>query len=182
MTSFGSDLTHDSSLAEVASSVAEPRTLDPMDRGQRRFDVARLWADYGARLVRFGGVTIVSNIVGLTTLAIGLFVFDWPGVLANFVSVCATTPPAYYLNRKWVWGRSGDHSTTREVAPFWIMTLFGFVVSTIAIGVADLMTDAKPVLLAAQVGSFGALWLLKFAFLEKVLWPDDDSVSVPEVV
>ncbi len=169
------------SLVHNARRDAEPNTLVRMDRPVRRFDVARLWEQYGLRLVRYGGVTVVSTVVGLTTLAIGIFVFDWPGVFANFVSVCASTPPAYLLNRKWVWGREGDHSTSREVAPFWIMTFFGFVVSTIAIGVADTITDSKPILLLTQIGSFAALWLLKFAFLEKVLWPNEDS-AVPERV
>ena len=136
----------------------------------RRLHLARLWEDYGARLLRYGGVTIVSTVVGFSTLLIGLYVFDWPGVFANFVSVCMSTPPAYYLNRQWVWERgAGNHSASREVGPFWVMTFMGFVVSTIAIGIASALTDLKPVLLVTQVGSFGALWLLKFAFLEKYL-------------
>lgn len=146
----------------------------------RRFTLARLWQDYGKRLLRYGGVTVVSSTVGFTTLLIGLYVFDWPGVFANFMSVCMSTPPAYYLNRRWVWERGiGNHSASREVGPFWIMTFFGFVVSTVAIGIASLITDVKVVLLVTQLASFAFLWLLKFAFLEKYLWRDALHVHEP---
>ena len=146
----------------------------------RRLNPARLWHDYGRRLVRYGGVTVVSSTVGFTTLLIGLYVFDWPGVFANFVSVCASTPPAYYLNRRWVWERGvGNHSASREVGPFWVMTFFGFIVSTVAIGIASLVTDVKVVLLFTQLASFGGLWLIKFAFLEKFLWKDALHVHEP---
>ena len=146
----------------------------------RRLALARLWGDYGARLMRYGGVTIVSTVVGLSTLFVGLYVFDWPGVFANFVSVCMSTPPAYYLNRRWVWERgTGNHSASREVGPFWVMTFMGFAISTVAIGIASTLTDVKAVLLITQVCSFGALWLLKFAFLEKYLWKDAEHVHEP---
>jgi putative flippase GtrA len=146
----------------------------------RRLDLARLWEDYGPRLMRYGGVTVVSTVVGLSTLFVGLYVFDWPGVFANFVSVFMSTPPAYYLNRRWVWERgTGNHSAAREVGPFWIMTFMGFAISTIAIGIASTLTDVKAVLLITQVASFGALWLLKFAFLEKYLWKDAEHVHEP---
>jgi putative flippase GtrA len=146
----------------------------------RRLDLARLWQDYGRRLVRYGGVTVVSTVVGLTSLFIGLYLFDWPGVFANFISVCMSTPPAYYLNRRFVWERGmGNHSASREVGPFWVMTIFGFIVSTLAIGIASLLTDVKAVLLLTQVASFGALWLLKFVFLEKYLWKDALHVHEP---
>ena len=146
----------------------------------RRLALARLWGDYGARLMRYGGVTIVSTVVGLSTLFVGLYVFDWPGVFANFVSVCMSTPPAYYLNRRWVWERgTRNHSASREVGPFWVMTFMGFAISTVAIGIASTLTDVKAVLLITQVCSFGALWLLKFAFLEKYLWKDAEHVHEP---
>lgn len=169
-------------LPEDTPRGANPPTLDEMDQ-PGRFDVARLWASYGVRLMRYGGVTIVSSTIGLTTYAIGLLVFDWPALAANFLSVCVSTPPAYYLNRQWVWERdSGGHSVSREVGPFWIMTLIGFAVSTTAIGIMDTFTDNKIVLLLTQVASFGALWLVKFAFLEKVMWKAEHPGRTSESV
>lgn len=125
--------------------------------------------------MRYGGVTIVSTVVGLSSLAVGLYVFDWPPLFANFISVCMSTPPAYYLNRQWVWGREpGNHSMAAEIGPFWLMTFLGFAVSMVAIGVVSSLTGRRLYLLFSQVMSFGSLWLVKFAFLEKYLWHDGD--------
>lgn len=143
-----------------------------------RFSPARLWADYGARLLRYGGVTVVTTLVGLTTLLIGLKVFDWEPWVANLVSVFMSTPFAYYLNRRFVWEQaSGNHSVSREITPFWIMTGVGFVVSTGAVWIASRFTDATALLLLTQLAAFGGLWLVKFAFLEKYLWPDAEPVE-----
>ena len=137
----------------------------------RRFHLPRLWRDYGLRLMRYGGVTVVSSMVGLTTLAVGIVIIGWPALFANFISVLFSTPPAYLLNRHWVWERDpGGHSVSGEIGPFWVMTFLGWLVSSIAVGSADLVTDNDFLLIATQVASFGALWLLKFAFLEKVMW------------
>lgn len=139
----------------------------------RRFSVTRLWDEYGKRLLRYGGVTIVSTVVGLATLYVCLRFFGFGGIVSNFWSVLLSTPPAYYLNRAYVWGRgTNNHSASREVGPFWILTLLGWVVSTIAIAIADTQTDSELVLLFTQMAAFAGLWLVKFAFLEKVLWPD----------
>lgn len=147
-----------------------------MDEGPR-FQFARLWQDYGVRLMRYGGVTIVSTIVGLSTLAFAVYVLGWSGVPANFLSVLASTPPAYILNRHWVWEQnSGDHSVSGEIGPFWIMTFVGFVVSTIAIAIVDVYTDERLLLLVTQIAAFATLWLVKFAFLEKFLWKDAERV------
>lgn len=151
-----------------------PPNLLRMDQ-PRRFDVARLWVDYGARLMRYGGVTIVSTVVGLSSLAVGLYVFEWPPLFANFISVCMSTPPAYYLNRQWVWGRKpGNHKLAGEIGPFWVMTFLGFAVSMTAIAAVGTVTKEPIVILLTQVASFGALWLVKFAFLEKYLWHDGE--------
>ncbi len=166
----------------TASSVASPippevnaPSLVRMN-GTPRFHPVRLWRDYGVRLMRYGGVTLISSAVGLTTFAIGVIVFDWPAVFANFVSVLFSTPPAYLLNRHWVWERDpGGHSVSSEIGPFWILTLLGWLVSTIAVGTVAAMIDDDTlvndmILIATQVAAFGSLWLVKFAFLEKVMW------------
>lgn len=149
----------------------------------RRFNVARLWQQYGLRLLRYGGVTVVSTIVGLSTLVFGIRVLAWSALSSNFLSVIVSTPPSYYLNRHWVWGKNpGDHSVSREVGPFWIMTILGFVISSIIVWSVSQFTDRLPLILLAQMASFGLLWLLKFAFLEKVIWKDRAHAPVTESV
>jgi putative flippase GtrA len=152
--------------------------LDKMDQSSR-FNLARLWDVYGMRLLRYGGVTVVTTLVGLTTLFFGLYVFEWSPWFANLVSVFMSTPFAYYLNRRFVWEQAaGNHSVSREVTPFWIMTGIGFIVSTAAVWMASLFTESNPLLLLTQLCAFGGLWLVKFAFLEKYLWADAEPISV----
>lgn len=145
-----------------------------MDQSSR-FNVARLWYVYGRRLMKYGGVTVVSTVVGVSSLIVGLYVFDWHPIFANFISVCMSTPPAYLLNRQWVWEQdSGGHSVAGEIGPFWIVTLLGFVVSTLAVGVVSELTERRLVIVFTQIAAFGSLWLIKFVFLEKVLWKDSE--------
>ena len=61
--------------------------ISQMDEGHSRFDPMRLWREYGVRLMRFGGVTVVTTVIGLATLFVGLAVFEWGEVIANFASV-----------------------------------------------------------------------------------------------
>ena len=143
-----------------------------------RFHPARLWADYGSRLMRYGGVTVVTTVVGLTALFVGLAVLEWDRVPANLVSVTASTPFAYYLNRNYVWERQpGNHSASREVTPFWIMSFVGYGFSTLVVYVAGFISEATVFLLLAQLAAFGTLWLFKFAFLEKYLWSEPENIS-----
>ncbi len=141
-----------------------------------RLDPMRLWADYGSKLMRYGGVTVVTTVVGLTVLFLGLEVLELSRVPANLLSVFASTPFAYTLNRRFVWERKpGNNSVSKEVGPFWIMTLFGFVFSTFVVWFVGLFSAATMVLLLAQLSAFGTLWLIKFAFLEKYLWKEDSE-------
>ncbi len=153
-----------------------------MDESHARFAPERLWAEYGAKLMRYGGVTIVTTVVGLGTLFVGLAVFGWDRVIANFASVLLSTPFAYYLNRSYVWERAaGNHSATGEVGPFWIMTFIGFAFSTLVVWLAGFISEATWFLLAAQIGAFASLWLIRFAFLEKYLWRDEVDVAAERV-
>jgi hypothetical protein len=82
-----------------------------------------------------------------------------------------------------VWGKNpGDHSVSREVGPFWVMTILGFMISSIIVWSVSQFTDRLPLILLAQMASFGILWLLKFAILEKVIWKDNATPVVSERV
>ena len=86
------------------------------------------------------------------------------------------------LNRSYVWERdAGNHSVSGEVGPFWILTFVGFVFSTIVVWLAGFISEETVFLLAAQMAAFGALWLVKFAVLEKYLWPDEAEAPAERV-
>ena len=122
------------------------------------------------RLLRFG---LVSVVVTPTTLAI-LYVLHgvagWQPWHANLLAVSAGAVPAYFLNRYWVWARSGRNRLWGEVLPFWAITLLGGAASTVAVDAAG-RWDNSGLLVLVNLGTYGALWLVKFAFLDRVLWP-----------
>jgi putative flippase GtrA len=118
------------------------------------------------------GTTLLSAGV-LVALALGAGV---PAGPANIIAVCCGIGPSYYANRHWVWGRSGRSDITREIVPFWLLSLAGLVVSTVAVGLVSTMTanwstSARAVALPfANLSSFASLWLVQFALLDRVLF------------
>jgi putative flippase GtrA len=118
------------------------------------------------------GTTLLSAAV-LVALVLGAGV---PAGSANVIAVCCGIAPSYLANRHWVWGRSGGGSLGREIVPFWMLSLAGLVASTIAVSVvasvaARWSTSARAIALpVANLSGFGALWLVQFALLDKVVF------------
>jgi putative flippase GtrA len=118
------------------------------------------------------GTTLLSAAI-LVALASGAGV---PAGPANVVAVLCGIGPSYAVNRRWVWGLNGRGDLVRETAPFWLMSIAGLVLSTIAVARAGSLTSswssaARSVALPlVNLSVFGALWLLQFAVLERVLF------------
>jgi putative flippase GtrA len=130
------------------------------------------------RLIRCATVSVgstVASVLIIVTLAVGLGV---PGSIANIVAVLATISPSYVANRRWVWKRDDRSSYTREVLPFWVMSITGLVLSTIAVGAVDHLTagwaaTARSIALpAANLATWGALWIAQFVVLDRVIFRD----------
>jgi putative flippase GtrA len=118
------------------------------------------------------GTTLLSAVV-LVALALGLGV---PAGPANVVAVCCGIGPSFFANRHWVWGRTGRGALVSEILPFWMLSLAGLVASTVAVSIVSSAaihwsTTARAVALPlANLSAFGALWLVQFALLDKVLF------------
>jgi putative flippase GtrA len=118
------------------------------------------------------GTTLLSAAI-LVALAVGAGV---PAGSANVIAVCCGIAPSYLANRHWVWGRSGRGNFSRELVPFWVLSLAGLVASTIAVSVVASVathwsTSARAIALpVANLSVFGALWLVQFALLDKVVF------------
>ncbi|MCY3924858.1 MAG: GtrA family protein [bacterium] len=123
------------------------------------------------RLVRFGAVSAVVTPTTLLILWMLHGVVGRPAWQANLLAVSAGAVPAYLLNRYWVWGRSGRNRLWGEVVPFWSITLVGAAASTVAVDAAGARWDSTGLLVLVNLGTYGVLWLVKFAFLDRVLWP-----------
>jgi putative flippase GtrA len=94
------------------------------------------------------------------------------------IAVSATTLPVFYLNKRWVWGKRGRAHWRREVLPFWGFTLLGLALSTLLVWIAQKVSDATLLVMAANIAGFGLVWLAKFFFLDAVIFnADQDDVA-----
>ncbi len=133
--------------------------------------LTRLWQQYGHKLIRFAGVSVVNVATGQTLLYLCYDRFGWPGMTANIVAVAAGSIPAYLLSRHYVWEREkGDHKLGAEVLPFWGLAFVGLVLSTILVGVVDSFADHTLAVQGANAVAFGSLWIVRFVVLEHLLW------------
>jgi putative flippase GtrA len=118
------------------------------------------------------GTTVLSAVI-LVILAVGAGV---PAGTANVIAVCCGILPSYLGNRRWTWGRSGKGSLTREVLPFWALSISGLLVSTVTVAAAGALTASwSPglrgiVLPVVQAATFAALWVVQFVLLDRVIF------------
>jgi putative flippase GtrA len=111
-----------------------------------------------------------------------LFVF-YPHVLdtamgANVVATCISTVPAYYLNRRWTWGKRGKSHLWKEVMPFWIIALVGLILSTLIVGIAaknaDRVSSSHDVKILivhlANLFSYALIWVARYSILNRFLF------------
>jgi putative flippase GtrA len=129
-------------------------------------------------MIRCAGVSVTTTVLSLAVLGVlvaGRFV---PAGWANVVATMAGIGPSYWLNRRFVWGRSGAHDLSREVLPFWAMSLTALVLSTVAVSRAASWADhgqlsaglRTAVVLTVNVAVFGSLWIAQFFLLDRVLF------------
>jgi putative flippase GtrA len=142
------------------------------------------------KVVKYASVSIISTIVAQVTLLLVFGVLHlMPAVPANIVANVVATPPSYYLNRKWVWGKGGKSHLWREIVPFWVLSFAGLALSSFTVYGADQfakhhdLSHAATSLLvnAANLLAFGSLWLIKFVIYQRLFHvapiehPDDES-------
>ena len=147
----------------------------------------------GRRMIRYA--TTSAIMVVLTQISIVVFVkgFDVEAVPANLSSTMLVSIPAFFTNKYWVWGKSGRARIRREVIPFWVFTVAGWALSTGAVWIADNKTKDDTLfhliaVLVASIAGFGVLWVLKYLFLDKLMFgpdhhtPYDDEFEIEEAI
>jgi putative flippase GtrA len=125
------------------------------------------------RLTRSLTVSVVTTVWSAAILAVLSYRHAMTAHWANVTATLAGIAPSYVLNRRWVWGRTDRSDITREVVPFVAMCLVSLAVSTTVVWIADRWAEAMAlratprtlVVLAANVGSFAALWCAQFLLL-----------------
>ena len=65
-----------------------------------------------------------------------------------------------------------------EIAPFWILAFAGLALSTVTVGVVDGIFGGTLSVQLANASAFGALWIVRFLVLDRLLW--GDAVNGPD--
>lgn len=143
--------------------------------------VRRIIRDHGRKLLRYAGVSCVGVLAGQTLLFVLFDVVGLKAVLANTIAVAVATVPSYVLNRAWVWGKSGGHSVSAEILPFWGMAFLGLVLSNVLVHYAEKQTDWWVVINGANLAAFGVLWIAKYVLLDRVLFAAEPTATLEHV-
>jgi putative flippase GtrA len=157
---------------------------------------ARIWHivahPSSLKLIKYGSVSIISTACSLTVLGVTVGAMHLPVVPANVLANGIATVPSYTLNRRWVWRKEGQSHMLREVLPFWVLSFVGLGFSSLAVWFAGSLSrhhhfthfSTTVAVLAANLTSFGILWVGKFLIYERLFhvapleFHDDDLVDV----
>jgi putative flippase GtrA len=130
------------------------------------------------RLLRYATVSVISTSISLTILGALVATRTVTAGWANVIATAVGTVPSFELNRRWVWQKHGTRSLLAEVGPFWALSFAGLGLSTLAVSVAagwaegaHLGGTARTVAAeAANLATFGSLWVLQYVLLDRVLF------------
>jgi len=140
-------------------------------------------SDAGKRAIRYVATSGFGVVTTQILLALFLYALVWKPGISNFIAVSIVSVPAFLLNKYWVWGKRGRAHMRREVIPFWLFTVAGLGLSTIAVAlvvnitkdpdVSGLEHGNKIAVQLANIAGFAVLWVLKYVFLDKLMFGPD---------
>ena len=130
------------------------------------------------QLLRYAAVSGIATATSLTVLGVLVATRTLTPGWANLAATAVGTIPSFELNRRWVWGKTGQRSVGAEVVPFCLLSAAGLGLSTLTVTLAGrwadhagLATSTRTLAVqAASLTAFGILWLLQFAILDRVLF------------
>lgn len=145
---------------------------------------ARAKSPDAQRAIKYTLVSVISVVVTQIAL-LGLQLMHIKPVPANLAACTIGGVPSYYLNRRWAWGKSGKSHLWKEVVPFWTMNFVGIGFSTVCVAFADHYGHAhfdthlmrSLFVNAANLGSFGVLWIVKFLVFNKFMFGVDHAAE-----
>jgi len=140
----------------------------------------RTWyaTEHGRKMVRYAMVSVVAVPVGEAGILVGHSALGMsPGWAGLFGNACGAVP-SYYLNRSWVWGKSGRSHLMKEIVPFWAITVIGVAFAAWVVGLAGTYAShhhwhgasESALLLVANLAAFAVLWVGKYILFNTVLF------------
>ena len=155
-----------------------------------------LWAhsktEGGQRAIRYSATSIICVVITQVLIVVFLNVvhINFTDLIniqmqANLAATMCTSIPAFILNKYWVWGKRGRAHMRREVLPFWAFTVAGWIISTVMVGLVTNLADSHSstqtiLVMAANIAGFGTLWVVKYIFLDKIMFGPDHHTPYDE--
>ncbi|HEY2695932.1 MAG TPA: GtrA family protein [Pseudonocardiaceae bacterium] len=169
----------------LTSAQQTARTGEPVDTGDATPVVApaprrRRWLPSRrliARLGQFAVGSVVSTIVSQATLT-GFYYWGHATAFeSSAAAFVAGAIPAFLINWRWTWSRSGKPSVLTELVPYFAITLTGGLAATGLTTLADKLINPlidgrggrSLVLDCAYLGSYGVFVLVKFTLLDRLM-------------
>lgn len=136
-----------------------------------------IWDRHAWQFLRYSGAAGFNVALGQSLLR--LFAARYSGWVANVLAVLIASVPAFYLNKRFVWKRTGKVNLRTQLLPFLGMNVAGLLLSTAAVYAAERNWDSQLAIHGASIAAWGVLWVLKYALLDRVLFSEPDlPVSV----
>jgi glycosyltransferase involved in cell wall biosynthesis len=155
-------------------------------RESRRTAVRHSRPAFPTRITRYAVGSLICLGVSEVTLLI-LILAGVQGWVASLLASAAGIIPGYPLNRAWTFGRRGRSHAWREILPYWVSAIAGSLFAALLVGLADPwakhVTSNQLAVALIDVGvyvvAYGVMWLLKFAYLDRMLFrpPDPEAVG-----
>lgn len=130
------------------------------------------------------GRYVVTSVVATVASELTLLVLYGTGVLgaasAAVVANLAGTVPSYVMSRYWIWSDADRARPGRQAAAYWVISLVSLGVSTGTVAAAGAYAPAGHTLRLVvvglvYVGTYGVLWLAKFAAYQWLVFPRSGS-------
>jgi putative flippase GtrA len=130
--------------------------------------------------VRFSKFTVGSIVATLLSQVTLTGLYGWGhanATVASLLAIVVGAIPAFVINWKWTWSRDGRPSLVRVVLPYVLIIATGGLAATGLTTLTDhivapLVTSSHAwrtvILDVVYVGSYAALYVVKFALLNKV--------------
>jgi putative flippase GtrA len=139
----------------------------------------------GKKMLRYTTVSVISTVLSFTVLGIVFGVLRlWTEVPSSIFTSVVLVVPNYYLNRSWVWGKTGRSHWRREVLPFWAISVAATLISIVSAAVAHHVSvaghlshaAATAVLLTVTIVACGLVWGIKFLIFNRMFKVESSTV------
>jgi putative flippase GtrA len=132
------------------------------------------------RIWKYASVSIITTCVSQVVLFVTYHIWDvgHSAMVCNVIATAVASVPAYYLNRRWTWGKTGRSEVWGEVVPFWTISFIAMVLSTASVGLAAHNADriasgslARALIVnGANLLTYAIIWMVRYFILNHYLF------------